>query len=173
MIKNKKHFIFTIVVATIALAINVFIIVHSCLNGMRSTEESGKIVNLLKSIINAFSKDAINDSNIDSFSHVVRKLVGHFGLFVFSGGSSSWAFHLSSYYLKKYRWWYGLIFTLFFGLFLAGLTELIQVFIPGRAGQFTDVLIDYSGYILGTGIVVLILFILYKNGKIALENKEE
>ena len=51
MIKNKKHFIFTIVVATIALAINVFIVVHSCLNGMRSTEESGKIVNLLKSII--------------------------------------------------------------------------------------------------------------------------
>ena len=170
MIKNKKHFIFTIVVVTLAVAINVFIIVHSCLNGKLSTNESGKIVALLKTIINAFGKDAINEGNIDTFTHVVRKLVGHFGLFVFSGAFSTWAFHLSSYYLNKYKWWYGLIFTLFFGLFLASLTELIQTFVPGRSGQITDVLIDYSGYILGTGIVVLISFILYKKGKITLQN---
>ena len=171
MIKNKKHFIFTVVVATLAVAINIFIIVHSCLNAAQSTNQSGWVVTMLKTIINSFSKDAINDGNINTFTHVVRKLIGHFGLFVFSGGFSTWAIHLSSYYLKKYKWWYDLIFTLFFGLFLASLTELIQTFVPGRSGQITDVLIDFSGYILGTGIVVLILFILYKKGKITLQNE--
>lgn len=165
MIANKKHFIWTIVIASIAIAINVFIIVQSCLNGIKSTNSSGIVVNILKSIINAFSKDAINEGNIDSFTHVVRKLVGHFGLFVCSGLSSSLAIHFASYYLKRYQWWYGLIFTLFFGLFLAGLTELIQSFIPDRSGQLTDVLIDYSGYILGTGIIVLIVFLVSRKKK--------
>ena len=165
MIKNKKHFIWTIVIAAIALAINTFIIVQSCLNGNQSTQSSGIVVTVFKSVINFFHKDAINESNIGTLTHVTRKLVGHYGLFVFSGLSSSLAIHFASYYLKNYKWWYGLIFSLFFGLCLAGVTELIQSFIPSRSGEVVDVLIDYSGYVTGTGIIVLILFLITKKHK--------
>ena len=70
-----------------------------------------------------------------------------------------------TYYLKKYKHWYGLVFSLFFGLFIAGLTEVIQSFIPGRSGEIVDVLIDYGGYILGTGIIVLIVLLKEKKNK--------
>ncbi|MBO4856314.1 MAG: hypothetical protein J5511_02965, partial [Bacilli bacterium] len=70
--QSKKHLIFTIVVGVLALAMNVFIIVQSCLNGPRSSESSGILVNLLKSFINFFNKETINEDNIEAFTGVVR-----------------------------------------------------------------------------------------------------
>ena len=169
--QNKKHFIFTIVVSVLALAMNIFIIVQACLNGETSSSSSGMLVNLLKSFINVFNKEAINESNIDEFTQVIRKLIGHFGFFAISGGLTSWSVYLVSYYLKKYKHFMGIIFTLCFGLFLAGLTELIQAFVPGRSPQITDVLIDFGGYLLGTGIVLLIVFIHLRRKEIELEEK--
>ena len=107
-------------------------------------------------------EDAINDSNIDTFTLVVRKLVGHFGLYAFSGGLSSWAIYM---WIKPLRWYKPYIYVLIsviFGFLFSGLTELIQLFIPGRSGQFTDVLIDFGGYIIGTLILLTILFIIFK-----------
>lgn len=163
--KNKRYLVATIIVAVLAVSLNLFIILQSCLNGDRSTESSGFVVELFKSIINAFHKETINDSNIGTFTHVIRKLVGHFGLFLVDGMITSWSIYLFSYYLKKYKHWYGLVFSLFFGLFIAGLTEVIQSFIPGRSGEIVDVLIDYGGYILGTGIIVLIVLLKEKKNK--------
>ena len=145
-----------------------FIILQSCLNGDRSTESSGFVVELFKSLINIFSKNAINENNIGTFTQVIRKLIGHFGLFAVDGLISSWAIYLSSAYIKKYKQLYGLLFSLFslfFGLFIAGLTEVIQSFIPSRSGEIVDVLIDFSGYLLGTGIIALIIFLRYKRTK--------
>ena len=169
--QNKKHFILTIVVSVLALAMNIFIIVQACLNGEASSSSSGMLVNLLKSFINVFNKEAINESNIGEFTQVIRKLIGHFGFFAISGGLTSWSVYLVSYYLKKYKHFMGIIFTLCFGLFLAGLTELIQAFVPGRSPQITDVLIDFGGYLLGTGIVLLIVFIHLRRKEIELEEK--
>ena len=154
--RSKKHLIWTIIIASIATFINVFIIVQSCLNGVKSTSSSSLVVDIFKGIINFFNKDAINESNIGTFTQVIRKVVGHFGLFVLSGFFTSLAIHLGSYYLKKYQWLYGFAFTLFFGLFLAGLTELIQSFIPTRSGEIRDVLIDFSGFIVGLGFASII-----------------
>ena len=150
---------------------NIFIIVQACLNGETSSSSSGMLVNLLKSFINLFNKEAINESNIGEFTQVIRKLFGHFGFFAISGGLTSWSVYLVSYYLKKYKHFMGIIFTLCFGLFLAGLTELIQAFVPGRSPQITDVLIDFGGYLLGTGIVLLIVFIHLRRKEIELEEK--
>ena len=165
MISNKKHFIWTIVIASIAIAINVFIVIQSCLNGARSTSSSGLVVTLFKNIINTFSKDAINDGNINTFTNVIRKLIGHFGLFVISGLFSS----LTTYFLIKDTKWYkqgiGIGISFVFGFLLAMTTEIIQLNVPGRSGEFIDVLIDTSGYILGLGIVVLILFLVLRHQK--------
>ncbi len=159
---NKKHLIFTIVVSTLALAMNAFIIVQACLNGDASTSSSGFLVNILKSFINFFNKETINEENIGAFTTVVRKLIGHFGFFALSGLLTSWSIYLISYYLKKYKPYMGIIFSLSFGLFLAGLTELIQAFVPDRSPQVTDVLIDFGGYILGAGLIILIIFLVLR-----------
>ena len=52
--------------------------------------------------------------------------------------------------------------SLAFGLFMGSLTEIIQLNVPGRSGQFTDVLIDFSGYLLGFLIILLILFLIIR-----------
>lgn len=169
--KNKRHFVFTIVIFALALTMNIFIIVQACLNGDASTSSSGLLVNMLKSFINLFNKETINEENIGAFTTVVRKLIGHFGFFAISGVLTTWSIYLVSYYLKKYKQYMGIIFSSCFGLFLAGLTELIQSFVPDRSPQVTDVLIDFGGYLLGAGIVILIVFIHLRRKEIEVEEK--
>lgn len=164
-IDNKRHLIATIILSSFTILFNIFIITQSCLNGNQSTASSGFVVELIKTVINAFSKDTINESNIGILTSITRKLVGHFGLFLISGLLTSWSIHLISKYIKKYQFWFGITFSLFFGLFLAGLTELIQRFVPGRSGEITDVLIDYGGYLLGTSIIIIIVLVMIKNHK--------
>ena len=164
MIKdNKRYFIATIIMTALAVVINAFIIMQSCLDAVQSTESSSFAVNLFKNIINAFKADTNNESNIGTFTSVIRKLIGHFGLFLVSGVISSWALHLwikPLTWYKNYRFIYG---SLTFGLFLAALTEFIQTYTPGRSGEITDVLIDFGGYLLGFSIIFLILFLLQRN----------
>lgn len=169
--QNKRHLVFTIVVSTLALAMNIFISVQACLNGEQSSSTSGILVNILKSFINAFNKETINEENIGTFTTVVRKLIGHFGFFAISGALTTWSIYLVSCYLKKYKPYMGIIFSLSFGLFLGGLTELIQVFVPNRGPQVTDVLIDFGGYILGAAIVILIVFIHVRKKYMEVEEK--
>ena len=45
------------------------------------------------------------------------------------------------------------------------ITELIQLNMPGRSGELLDVLIDFSGYIFGFLIILLIVFLILKHQK--------
>ena len=160
--QGKKYLVFLIIATVLALAINIFIVVHSCLNAYESTKAASPIVTLFKDFINLFHKDAINENNIDTFTLVIRKLVGHFGLYTCSGLLTSWALYMwikPSDWFKPYIY---LIIDLSFGFLFSLLTEFIQLFTPGRSGEFTDSLIDFSGYLVGTLIMLLILFILFK-----------
>ena len=143
----------------LALAINGYIIMHSCLDATESSKASAGVVDVIASIINAFKANAINASNYDSLSTFVRKAFGHFGLFMVSGLLTSLALYLS---LSPYSWckhYMNVMFSLVFGLFMGMITEIIQLAVPGRSGEITDVLIDFSGYLLGTLIIGLILFL--------------
>ncbi len=51
---------------------------------------------------------------------------------------------------------------MFYALATAVCDEFIQLFSPGRAGMVSDVLIDFSGALLGFGITRLILLIIDK-----------
>ena len=163
MNKSKKDLILLIVFTILAVSINVYIIYHSCLNGSQSGAASKGVTDFIMNIINGIRGNTINESNYDIFSNIIRKLVGHFGLFVISGLFSS----LSIYYwlkdLKWYRFYFGIIISFAFGFLLASLTEIIQLNVPNRSGEFTDVLIDSSGYLLGLGIIVLILFLVIRH----------
>ena len=163
ILNNKRYFIATIIITFLAVVVNAFIIMQSCLNGYRSTLSSSLVVNTMKSVINGISPDAINDGNIDTFTHVIRKLVGHFGLFVFSGLFTSPAIYLWIRPQEWYKHYHYFYMTLGFGLFLASLTEIIQLFVPNRSGQFSDVLIDFSGFLLGFLIILLVLFLVYRH----------
>ena len=147
------------IIIVLALAINVFIIINSFMNANQSTKQSGSVVELLTNIINGIKPGTINDENISSFSNVIRKLIGHFGLFLISGIFTTLSVKFIYYNLKK-KYWIFVIISSSFGLFLAILTEFIQLFVPGRSGEMMDVLIDFLGYIIAALIICLIIYIL-------------
>ena len=157
--KSKK--IIKWIVLAFAIVINVFIIVNACIPGAQSNKESSWIVEPAANIINAIKADTINTSNYDSFSSFIRKFVGHFSLFGLSGVLSTLSYNFFIYD-KSLKLSFFIIFSSITGLFLAILTEFIQLLVPGRSGEVLDVLIDLSGYVIGLLIIVLIVYILKK-----------
>lgn len=156
---SKKYLIWTIIVSVLALAINIYIVVHSCLDATQSTEASKGVVEVVENIVNTISPGAVNESNYDAFVTFVRKAFGHFGLFAISGLLSSLAIYLLINPMKWAKHYLTAIIGLSFGLTMGAITEIIQLNVPGRSGEFLDVLIDFSGYLLGTLIIALILFL--------------
>ena len=144
-------------IIVLALAINSFIIVNSCMNANQSTNQSGFVVTILSNIINGIKPGTINDDNYGEFSSVIRKLVGHFGLFFTSGIFTTLSIKFIYYDLKK-NYWIFLIISASSGLFLAILTEIIQLFVPGRSGEIRDVFIDFGGYIFPLIIISIVVY---------------
>ena len=159
---SKKYIIWTIVVCVLALAINAYIVMHSCLNAEQSTKQSAGVVQVLENIINTIFPNTITPDNEGAFTSFIRKAFGHFGLFAVSGLFSSLAIFLILHPFEKIKQFIVIIGGLAYGLTIASLTEIIQLSIDGRSGEFTDVLIDFSGYLLGTLIIALIVFLVIK-----------
>lgn len=91
------------------------------------------------------------------FFMLIRKGLGHFGAFTILSICST-MFFLLQFSFKDQLYFIPLNFAQGFGI--ASLTELIQIFVPGRAGLFKDVLIDFSGFALGASIVTLVYLII-------------
>ena len=155
---SKKYFIWTLIFSVIALAINVFIIVHSCLDASTSTEASHGVVEITEEVINTVAPGTITADNYDSFVSFIRKAFGHFGLFLISGFFTSLALFLIINPFNDKKYYRIILIALSSGLLLALLTETIQLYVPGRSGELTDVLIDFGGYLLGFSVIFLILF---------------
>ena len=163
MKKSKRDWILLIVFLVLAVLINVYIIYHACLNGADSSEASQGVVEVSEDVVNTVKPGTVNETNYDQFATFIRKAFGHFGLFVISGIFTS----LTTYFAIKDTKWYkmGIGISFVFGFLLAMTTEIIQLNVPGRSGEFIDVLIDTSGYVLGLGIVALILFLVLRHQK--------
>lgn len=156
---DKKIKICEWIFFSLAISLTIFIIVSSCLPGSASTKESGWLVSFTKSIINFFIPNAINTNNIGVFSNFIRKFVGHFGLFLVDGVFVSLTIYFHQIRTKNIKQIRYLLFTILFGLTLAILTETFQLFIPHRSGQFSDVLIDFGGFLIAVLIIYLIIAI--------------
>lgn len=152
-----------IFVIVLAVAINGYIIMHSCLDAVESTKASSVVVDAAEEVVNTVKPNTVTPENYDSFASFIRKAFGHFGLFVISGLLSSLAFYLSFSIFKWAKQYFIAMIGLSFGLIMGATTELIQLNVPGRSGEITDVLIDFSGYLLGTLIIALILFLVIRN----------
>lgn len=101
-------------------------------------------------------------NNISSFLYGIRKGIGHFGAFLIFGIFSSFVFLFFFKFKNKFL----SIFICFVqGFVLALITEIIQLFVPGRYGVFSDVMIDFCGFCFSTLIISIIFLI--KNKKIS------
>lgn len=158
----KKYQILKWVIFSIAVAINLFILINAFMNGEASAKESNSVAHTAADAINTIKPETITPSNFPQFAFNLRKAVGHFGLFALSGGFTSWALYLFVKETKVGYFLYQLAMTLGFGLLLAVLTELAQILVDGRYGTFADVGIDFAGYFSGVFLVFLI-FLLIKS----------
>lgn len=113
---------------------------------------------VLNLVIKVIENERSFSSIISKFSRFLAKILGHMSFFVLE---AILAFFMMFYYKGKNKWINALIYF-GIGLFLASLTEFIQLFIPGRSGTFKDVMIDMSGYIIGFIISILLFKIIHK-----------
>lgn len=104
---------------------------------------TNKIVNI---VIKVNSNMEYKDVK-DDISFIVRK-AAHFSIY-FIGGILIFNF-INTFPLEKRK---TICLTILIGILYAISDEIHQLFISGRAGQVTDVLIDSSGIIIGTILI--------------------
>lgn len=98
--------------------------------------------------------------DLQQFFLFVRKALGHFGAFLVFGVFSALTYMM---WFRGKHWFWSTPLTVIQGFGLAGLTEFIQLHVPGRAGLFSDVIIDTSGCVLGifiTGALIILITLL-------------
>lgn len=147
--KTKKQK--TLVILTILFVC--FIYGNSLMPGDISSLESGFVFDIL----NTFSK--IIGIDISITEHFVRK-GAHFTEYAVLG------ILLMSTKMSYVRNILEDIFNvLFLGLFIPVIDETIQLFVEGRSGQISDVILDFSGVIAGIIITSILCIILNKSKK--------
>ena len=83
---------------------------------------------------------------VDAFNHMVRKYA-HFFAYMILGILSVNALYLNGIKDRK-----AILYSFIISFLYAISDEIHQIFVPGRAGQVMDVLIDSSGGIIGIAI---------------------
>lgn len=143
--KRYKHiWIWLLVLAYIG-----FIFHNSMTVAVVSETASLKVSEYLLKIFNHFS---LYTNDITVFNHYVRKLA-HFSEFALLGFLVGIALHFCPLFKHK-----SLNF-IFFMILIPFTDEMLQNFYDGRSAQFSDMLIDASGYIFG-GLVIYIIFLI-------------
>lgn len=100
-----------------------------------------------------------------SYSTYIRKLVGHFSLFLLLALFAFVVYYrLAQVFTPNKKMLFGLIFSLIVGVLTAGISELLQsgIFVSGRTPSFYDVILDTLGYIIGLILHVVIYLICVK-----------
>ena len=152
----KKENILKWFILAIAIAINLFIMINAFINGEASAKESNDVAHAAADAINVVKPETITPRNFDTFAFNFRKAVGHFALFVASGGFTSWALYLFVKDKKVGYFLWQLLMTFSFGILMALGSEFAQVFVEGRTGAWLDVGIDFAGYFCGVFLVFFI-----------------
>lgn len=156
----KKKQILKWFILAIAIAINLFILINAFINGETSAKESNTIAHTAADVINYIKPETITPKNFDKFAFDLRKLVGHYGLFVMSGAFSTWTLYLFVKDTKVGYFVWQFLITSGIGIFLALVSEFAQIFVDGRTGAWADVGIDSGGYFSGVFLVFLIFLII-------------
>ena len=121
-------------------------------NSRESTSKSNRVI---LGITNLFHKDLSNKEKekiIDMFFVPIRKMA-HFGIYLVLGISLiSFLREFSIPILKL------LLLSIFLAFLYACSDEIHQLFVPGRSGRFSDVLLDT----LGASVGIFIYYLLFR-----------
>jgi len=145
-----------------ALAISIFILVNSCLPGAESSSISEPVVQAAATVVNTIKPGTVSTEPIPSdFSNFIRKFIGHFSLFGACGLLSTLSVYFVIQTYSSVNLAFSFLYSAIYGFFLSVLTEVIQTFVSGRSGLFTDAMIDFGGYAAGVLIIFIITLIIY------------
>ncbi len=147
---------------TVYISIIIIILCASLQNGDQSANESSVVTDTVIEVIEFCKNDEI-DVSYDEVHFVVRKVIGHFGLFLLCG-----IFGLLTFYSFTSRNLKALYWTMIIGIGVAICSEMLQLFADGRSCEFKDMLIDSLGYLSGT-IICLSFLIIINNKKTLFE----
>jgi len=161
---SKKYKIIRLIILILFIISCAILLIEAWTPGLQSADKSNAVSDTIAKVINNVSEAITNQpkiTNLEEFRALIRKLVGHYGAFLIMG---IFAALTGMMYYKKNKWfiyWIKALIIIVYGFLFAGLTEIIQVFTPGRYGVITDVFIDFSGYMTSVGIVLIIYFIIF------------
>ncbi len=147
----KRQRIILAVLAAVTLLITLFIWSNSLKDSKRSTSASDTVIDLIQPVLDSICKDAKQQS------FFVRKLA-HVSEFAALGIAVAFLHRKYTQY-TLHKSFYG--FAVFYGLAAAVTDEFIQSF-SDRSDSVRDVLIDFSGYLIGALLVTGIFLIMDK-----------
>lgn len=153
MKKSRASLRFRIIIFVLTIFMITFAFFHSSMPADLSGEESESVTNFLQSIFDALG---LNSQLTD---HIVRKSA-HFAEYTAIGMllmSCAYSFNRKRPYTYSCH-------VLFVGLATAVCDETIQLNVAGRSGQITDVLLDFSGVLIGA-LIMLIIYTVYRRMK--------
>jgi len=152
MKSDKKFILITRVSLTLlTVSLVVFIFSNSAQNAEVSSKTSGRLMAFLNSILEFFKINA-------AFNQVIIRTCAHFAEFGLLGVLGLLTF--VSYLGVKIR---NLMLSSAFCALIALVDECIQLFSDGRAFQFSDLIVDFSGAIIGILGTYFIVFFVYKH----------
>lgn len=148
---KRQHRWFEYVYLVGLIATTAMIVIFSSFSADVSSTQSSTLLDVITGLF-TWLNIHLTVGQIETIHHILRKMIGHFGLFFVHGVFA----YLTSYYWLSYTPRTKLVFALGLGLFIAGLSEFIQLFAPERGPSIIDVIIDFTGTIIGVFIVILI-----------------
>ena len=122
-----------------------FIWGHSLIQGPQSSLESGMVVSLVRPLF-----EALGVTDVDLMSLIVRK-GAHFSEYAVLGVLARCLYGALRSERASFMTNYPVTFVIIVGM-VPVVDECLQLFVPGRSGQPTDVLIDLAG--LATGALL-------------------
>ena len=149
MQKTSPWLIAARVIFTFALiACIVFIFSNSMQIGVVSEGASGRVLGILQGILRHLGLPGAADRLT---MHIVRKLA-HFCEYLLEGFLLMLCLRVYTRHFFKHVSW-----PMLGGLLTALTDETIQLFVPGRSGQVTDIWIDFSGVMTGLLVGLILL----------------
>lgn len=154
--RTKKEYLARGIFLTVTIAVMALIFIQSAMPDYISSEESNIIVIFITSVIEKTGKTV---SNRELIEFLVRK-AAHFTEYALFGASlfATVRAFLGKRFVEKGKGGNRLLYLIswILGTLYAVTDEVHQLFVPGRYGKWTDVVIDSAGLALGALICLMI-----------------
>ena len=149
--EKKENQIRFLVFSALSVAVMILIFLFSAQNANDSAALSGEIGGWVEEFLNGF-RWLLGEGVIIWIRTYIRK-IAHFTLYTILGGFVSAAIFNTN--LKN--WVYRIVISAGIGLVYSITDEIHQLFVPGRAFQLIDILVDSTGALIGVIASFIIL----------------